>query len=74
MPVMNGFDATKEILEIYSQLKDNPQYKHIERPNIYAMTSFGDTDELRRWTVSKCTKAGMRGIMYKPLNLKGLSI
>ena len=38
------------------------------------MTAFADSDKGRKWVVEKCTEFGMRGILYKPINKKGLSI
>ena len=37
-------------------------------------TGKGHKMDERQWVVGKCTKAGMKGILYKPINKKGLSI
>ena len=39
MPVMDGCQATKEILHMHKKLVTKPQYAHLLKPIIYAMTA-----------------------------------
>jgi CheY-like chemotaxis protein len=63
MPVLDGFAAGQNISEFLG--KTNAP--HIP---IFAMTACGNND--KQATVSKCCKAGMSGILYKPVSKEGL--
>ena len=67
MPVMDGYQSCKLILEAYERLSQQPAYKHLVKPIIFAMTAFQNQD-----TVNQCVQVGMNGIFNKPVNKKGL--
>lgn len=56
MPVMNGWDATKEIVKLMKENKIRPVV-------IIALTAYDDANSLK-----KCTEVGMEYILQKPLN------
>ena len=60
MPVMDGFEATTEIRKFEKKHK-------LEPIPIVAMTA--GTEDL--WK-EKCTKAGLNGVLLKPMNLKNI--
>lgn len=53
MPVMDGFEATKEIVKIYSE----------DRPPILALTASVTVED-----VKLCYEAGVNDIILKPLD------
>ncbi len=55
MPVMNGLQATREIMSLYSEA---------DRPIIIALTA--NTEDADR---DACVKAGMKGFLAKPMQL-----
>ena len=67
MPVMDGYESARIMFETHSQLVQQPEFAHIPRPVIFAMTAHQNES-----TVSKCVQTGMNGILYKPVNKKGL--
>ena len=59
MPVMDGFEASKKILEL---IKDEPDYCRI-----VALTSYTD-----RKTRQQALKIGMKDLINKPMQVKDL--
>jgi signal transduction histidine kinase/AmiR/NasT family two-component response regulator len=64
MPVMNGLDATQQILDMFPQ--NNKRYPGI-KPDIVAITA----DNLPE-SLAKAETSGMRGYMVKPIKLNDL--
>jgi len=62
MPIMDGFQATKLILEHYAALKKPP-------PAVIAMTAFVLGSEREQ-----CKQAGMKGFLPKPILLQELDV
>ena len=67
MPVLDGFGSAELIFKTYETLSQQPAYSHIQHPVIFAMTAYKNEQ-----TVSRCVAAGLNGILYKPVNKKGL--
>ena len=63
MPVMDGFDATENILKM---IKDNPE-KTSHACNIVALTSYTDNK-----TIERCYSIGMKDVIHKPLDYNTL--
>ena len=66
MPVMDGIVSTENIFAFHENMSSNPQYSHIKKPKIYAMTDLGP------FITDRCKQAGMSGILFKPVARKGL--
>ena len=61
MPIMNGFDATRKILEICQQNGAPPPY-------IIALTAHSENEAIRM----KCLDAGMSEMRSKPIHIEAL--
>lgn len=61
MPIMDGFQATEEILSMY---KNNPNFIKQGCPpvNIVALTSYTDLK-----TLNRCHEIGIKKVFHKPL-------
>lgn len=74
MPVMNGYDATHQILTLYKNRCPRTyrhKYEQLEclRPTIIAMTAcVMDTDQ------SRCKKVGMKAFLGKPLVMEEVEV
>jgi len=63
MPVMDGFEATRQILE----LQDNPRHAHLPKVSIAALTAY--TDEQN---ITKCKEVKMVEVLNKPASCKDI--
>ena len=73
MPIMDGFQSAEYIYSYYEQQHKDPNFAHIKRPMVFAMTCFIETKKYS-WVIKKCQEIGMNGILYKPVARKGLYI
>ena len=71
MPIMNGFESAEYIYSYYEQQHKDPNFAHIKRPMVFAMTCFTE-DKKYPWVIKRCQEIGMKGILYKPVARKGL--
>ena len=67
MPVMDGYQSSKNILKMFGELSQKDEYSHLVKPIIFAMTAVQIES-----VVAECVKVGMNGILYKPVNKKGI--
>lgn len=67
MPVMDGWESTAGILKTYRELSEQSGYAHLKKPVIFATTAYQSEATVRR-----CVSVGHNGILYKPVNRKGL--
>ena len=70
MPVMDGYQATKEIRDLIDTYNhENNNDESIEQPCIVALTAY-NTDVFR----VKCFEAGMNEFLTKPINVEELKV
>ena len=67
MPVMDGYDATIAIWKLYDELAEKPEYAHLVKPVILALTAQQNTS-----VMEKCVSLGMNGLIHKPVNKKAI--
>ena len=68
MPVMDGFDATLEIIRLYNDWKDSNKALAMLHPlHVVAVTAFTNEE-----SVEACYKVGMTEVLHKPVNAQQL--
>lgn len=67
MPIMDGLEASKRIVQTYNHLKGKPEYSHIKEPKIFAVTAFLD-----RYMQQLAVDNHILDVLIKPVEKKDL--
>ncbi len=67
MPVMDGYEATNQILKKFSNLYPNGQYPNGDQLFVVAVTAFVNDEN-----INKCYECGMIEVLHKPVNCEAL--
>lgn len=63
MPLMDGVESTKEILKLFNNIENSNYMLNSKGPIIIGCTAFTTKHE-----VTNCLKAGMKDVIFKPVN------
>ena len=65
MPIMDGYEATSQILNLFSKVYPDGTYPNGDTLNVMAVTAFVNDEN-----VKKCYEVGMKEVMHKPLEIE----
>ncbi len=67
MPIMDGYDATSNILQEFKNNYPDGQYPNGDRLYVVAVTAFVNDENIQ-----KCFRVGMVEVLHKPVNIEQL--
>ena len=67
MPIMDGYDATFQILTQFRRVYPENTYPNGDQLHVIAVTAFVNEENIK-----KCYKVGMMEVLHKPLNIESL--
>lgn len=67
MPIMDGYDATIQILSQFRKVFPDEQYPNGDKLFVVAVTAFVNDENIK-----KCFKVGMVEVLHKPVNCEAL--
>lgn len=67
MPVMDGYDATINIIQIFKKVFPDGHFPNGDQLFVVAVTAFVNDENIK-----KCFKVGMKEVLHKPVNCEAL--
>lgn len=65
MPIMDGYEATVQIIQLFKRYLQEDSYSNGDRLYVVAITAFVNDENIK-----KCYKVGMVEVLHKPVNIE----